>query len=97
MTSYEAYLDQCVARIDAVGLNCPLPLLKTKKALASAKPGDCVYLCATDPNSIRDLTGYAAQAGHVLLVAEESAGLYHFVVEKNRGENSYAFGKVTPV
>ena len=79
---YAAHLDQCVAKIDAVGLNCPLPLLKTKKALATVSSGERVYLCATDPNSIRDLTAYATQAGHGLLVAEESGGRYHFIIEK---------------
>lgn len=72
----------CAAVIDATGLNCPLPLLKTKKALAALKVGERVYMCATAAQSLRDLTAYAREAGHTLVCAEERDHVFHFVLEK---------------
>ncbi len=72
----------CAAVIDATGLNCPLPLLKTKKALAALKVGERVYLRATAAQSLRDLTAYAREAGHILVCAVEHDHVFHFVLEK---------------
>ncbi len=73
----------CVQRVLATGLNCPLPLLKTKKALATMQDGERVYLAATDPGSLRDLTAYAAEAGHAVLFAACVDCVFHFVLEKH--------------
>ncbi|HEX6713866.1 MAG TPA: sulfurtransferase TusA family protein [Thermoleophilaceae bacterium] len=50
--------------VDARGLKCPLPLVKTKLALEEAVPGDTVRVLATDPEAPIDLAAWAAQAGH---------------------------------
>jgi len=76
------WLAQCTEPVFAEHLNCPLPLLKTKRALARVKPGQRVYVRATDPSSMRDLTAYAAESGHRLLLALEADGYFHFVFEK---------------
>lgn len=68
--------------IDARGLNCPLPLLKTKKALALATVGERVYLQATDPNTLRDLSDYVKQARYALIEAATREGVIHLVIEK---------------
>jgi tRNA 2-thiouridine synthesizing protein A len=73
---------RCVQQVVAVGLNCPLPLLKTKKALACCADGEWVYLSATDPNALRDLSDYAREAGHRVVLAESHDGVCHFVLEK---------------
>lgn len=79
----EVLIGGCAQKVHATGLNCPLPLLKTKKALAMVKDGERVYLCATDPGSLRDLTAYAAEAGHAMLFANQHDGVFHFVLEKH--------------
>ncbi len=68
--------------LDAKGLNCPLPLLKAKKELATMRGGEVLHVLATDPNTLRDFAGFAAQAGHGLLRAEQVADIYHIVLRK---------------
>lgn len=82
MTELERLLAACAVQIQAEGLKCPLPLLKTKKALAPLTPGSTVYLRATDTNSMRDLLAFAAEAGHEVLHASEESGLFEFVIRK---------------
>ena len=53
--------------IDTRGLNCPLPILKAKKALADMASGEVLKVLATDPGSIRDFQAFARQTGNVLL------------------------------
>jgi tRNA 2-thiouridine synthesizing protein A len=53
--------------LDARGLNCPLPILKTKKALSEMESGDVLRVIATDPGSVRDFTAFARQTGNQLL------------------------------
>lgn len=53
--------------LDARGLNCPLPILKAKKALADMKSGQVLRVVATDPGSVRDFMAFARQTGNPLL------------------------------
>ena len=53
--------------IDTRGLNCPLPILKAKKALADMKSGDVLKVLATDPGSLRDFQAFARQTGNELV------------------------------
>ncbi|NRF68062.1 sulfurtransferase TusA family protein [Aquincola sp. S2] len=53
--------------IDTRGLNCPLPILKAKKALAEMGSGDVLKVLATDPGSVRDFQAFAKQTGNELL------------------------------
>ena len=57
--------------LDARGLNCPLPILKAKKALADMQTGAVLRVLATDPGSVRDFTAFARQTGNELLGHEE--------------------------
>ena len=59
--------------VDTRGLNCPLPILKAKKALADMGSGDVLKVIATDPGSMRDFQAFARQTGHELL-QQTSAG-----------------------
>jgi TusA-related sulfurtransferase len=63
--------------IDTRGLNCPLPILKAKKALAEMKSGDVLKVLATDPGSMRDFQAFARQTGNELL--EQSSAADEFV------------------
>lgn len=53
--------------LDARGLNCPLPILKAKKALAELVSGEVLRVMATDPGSVRDFQAFARQTGNTLL------------------------------
>ena len=63
--------------IDTRGLNCPLPILKAKKALADMSSGDVLKVVATDPGSVRDFQAFARQTGNELL--EQSSANDEFV------------------
>jgi TusA-related sulfurtransferase len=53
--------------IDTRGLNCPLPILKAKKALAELESGQLLKVVATDPGSLRDFQAFTRQTGHELV------------------------------
>ncbi len=53
--------------IDARGLNCPLPLMKARKAIAEMQSGQVLRVVATDSASMRDFLAYVRQAGHEML------------------------------
>jgi len=59
--------------LDTRGLNCPLPILKAKKALADMASGDLLRVLSTDPGSMRDFQAFARQTGNEL-VEQNSAG-----------------------
>ena len=63
--------------IDTHGLNCPLPILKAKKALADMLSGEVLKVVATDPGSVRDFQAFARQTGNELL--EQTSGEKEFV------------------
>lgn len=70
-------------QIDTSGLNCPLPILRTKKALASMDSGEVLYVIATDPGSLPDFESYARQTGNELLSSKERDGRYLFLLRKS--------------
>jgi tRNA 2-thiouridine synthesizing protein A len=63
--------------LDTRGLNCPLPILKAKKALADMRSGEVLKVVATDPGSMRDFQAFARQTGNELV--EQSAANDEFV------------------
>ncbi|MES2977308.1 MAG: sulfurtransferase TusA family protein [Pseudomonadota bacterium] len=69
--------------LDTRGLNCPLPILKAKKALADMQSGQLLRVVSTDPGSLRDFQAFARQTGHEL-VEQSSAGADHTHVLKRR-------------
>ena len=68
--------------VDARGLNCPLPILRTKKALNDMQSGQVLRVLATDPGSVRDFEAFARQTGNRLLEHTESDGVYSFLVKR---------------
>ena len=68
--------------LDTRGLNCPLPILKAKKALADMASGDVLKIVATDPGSVRDFQAFARQTGNQLLEQSESAKEYTFYMRR---------------
>jgi tRNA 2-thiouridine synthesizing protein A len=68
--------------LDARGLNCPLPILRTKKSLNDMTPGQVLKIVATDPGSVRDFQAFSRQTGNQLLLSNESGGEYLFMMRK---------------
>lgn len=68
--------------LDARGLNCPLPILRAKKALSSLQSGQTLKIIATDPGSVKDFQAFAKQTGNQLLESTEASGEYTFVLKK---------------
>jgi tRNA 2-thiouridine synthesizing protein A len=71
--------------LDVTGLNCPMPLLKAKKALNDMAPGAVLRVLATDPGSVRDFELFSHQSGNELLSAEEHSGTYVYLLRKKTG------------
>lgn len=69
--------------IDTRGLNCPLPILKAKKALAEMQSGELLKVVATDPGSLRDFQAFSRQTGNEL-VKQETAGAEFIHVLRRR-------------
>ncbi len=70
------------AELDASGLNCPLPILKAKKALAALHGGQTLRIIATDPDSVKDFEAFSRQLGHALLETQEENGRFYFLLRK---------------
>jgi tRNA 2-thiouridine synthesizing protein A len=77
MTAERGHPMQAQKELDTRGLNCPLPILKAKKALADMVSGEVLKVVATDPGSVRDFQAFARQTGNELV--EQSSGDTEFV------------------
>ena len=69
--------------LDARGFNCPLPILKTRKALNALKADEILKLHATDPGSVKDMESFCQQTGNELLASNEEDGEYIFYIKKS--------------
>lgn len=70
------------ATLDAKGLNCPLPILKAKKALKDLGNGQTLEILATDPGAVKDFEAFARTTGNKLLESGEDGGTYRFIIER---------------
>ena len=70
-------------KLDASGLNCPLPILKAKKQLNSLESGEVLYIVATDSGSVKDFDSFCKQTGHSLVESSEADGKYHYYIKKS--------------
>ncbi len=68
--------------LDVKGLNCPLPILRAKKALADMASGQVLRVVATDPSSVKDFAAFCRQTGNPLLSSTETASDFTFVISK---------------
>ena len=69
-------------RLDCKGLNCPLPVIKTKKVLEKMAVGQVLEMVATDPGSKSDMVAWSKSTGHELIETKEEPGLFTFYVRK---------------
>ena len=68
--------------LDCKGLNCPLPILKTKKQMDAMQSGQVLKMVSTDPGSINDMQAFTRRTGHELLESISEDGNYIFLVRK---------------
>jgi len=68
--------------LDARGLNCPLPILRAKKALTDMASGQVLKIVATDPGSVKDFQAFAKQTGNDLLSQSESDKEFTFFLKR---------------
>lgn len=68
--------------LDATGLNCPLPILRAKKALNGLESGKVLRIIATDPGSVKDFEAFAKQTGNELISSTEENGKFMFLMRK---------------
>jgi tRNA 2-thiouridine synthesizing protein A len=68
--------------LDARGLNCPLPILKTKKTLNDVPLGGRLEILATDPGAVKDFEAFCRQTGHELVSSSQDGGVYKFVIKR---------------
>ncbi|MEZ5661144.1 MAG: sulfurtransferase TusA family protein [Burkholderiaceae bacterium] len=68
--------------LDARGLNCPLPIIKTKKALNDMSSGQVLRVTSTDTGSVKDMEAFARQTGNELLASETSSNDFVFYLKR---------------
>jgi tRNA 2-thiouridine synthesizing protein A len=69
---------------DFSGLSCPMPIIKTKKAIDAMAVGEILKMISTDPGSVSDVQAWAQKTGHALLSHEESGGKFIFFIKKTK-------------
>jgi tRNA 2-thiouridine synthesizing protein A len=68
--------------LDCKGLACPMPILKTKKAVDALQTGQVLKMVATDPGSLPDVEAWSSKTGHELLGHESEGGVFTFYIKK---------------
>lgn len=68
--------------LDVRGLDCPLPILKTRRQLVAMDEGQVLHVCATDPHAVVDFTAFCNKTGHELIERWETGEEFHFLVRK---------------
>lgn len=67
--------------LDTQGLNCPLPVLKAKKALGKVPTGGTLEILSTDPGAVKDFAAFCRQTGNELLESNEDSGVFSFLIK----------------
>ncbi len=71
-----------VTTVDARGLSCPMPIVKTAQAIRSMPSGALLELLATDPGSVKDVEAWSKTTGNELVEQSVDGGIYRFVVRR---------------
>ena len=70
------------ATLDAKGMNCPLPILKARKALKDVPAGGTLEIFATDPGSVADFQAFCRQTGNELVEMSDDGKIFQFLIKK---------------
>jgi len=68
--------------LDVKGLNCPLPILRTKKTLAEMESGQVLRVLATDAGALKDFPAFARQTGNELVAQKDEDRIYEFFLKR---------------
>ena len=68
--------------LDVKGLNCPLPILRTKKALSEMPSGQTLRVLATDPGAVKDFEAFARQTGNALIASGQTDNVFEFLLRR---------------
>ena len=68
--------------LDAKGLACPMPIVKTKKAIDTLNSGEVLEVLVTDKGALNDFTAWAGAGGHTIVKQKEEAGVLYFYIQK---------------
>ena len=68
--------------IDTKGANCPIPILKAKKAIGEVPVGGTLEVLATDPGAVADFQAFSRQTKHEIVEQSEADGVYRFVIKR---------------
>ncbi len=71
-----------VLTVDTKGLNCPLPVLRAKKAISDLNPGDTLEVLTTDPAAVNDFEAFSRATGHELSEWSEDSGVFRILLKK---------------
>ena len=69
--------------LDAKGLACPMPIVKTKKAMDTLNSGEVLEVVVTDKGALNDIPAWAKSGGHTISDQKEEEGVYYFYIQKN--------------
>ncbi len=69
--------------LDTKGMNCPLPILKAKKAIKDIEAGETLQVLSTDPGSVKDFEAFCRSTGNELLDSSEADGIFTYMIKKN--------------
>jgi len=81
-TTFDSEIMEFQKELDARGLNCPLPILKAKKALAEMQTGEVLRITATDSGSVRDFQAFAKQTGNALISHTQNGREFVFLMRR---------------
>jgi tRNA 2-thiouridine synthesizing protein A len=70
------------ATLDLKGLSCPMPIIKTAKAMKALAPGELLEAFATDPGSVPDFKAWAKATGNPLVESTQDGAVFHFILKK---------------
>ncbi len=73
---------ETLRRVDARGLACPMPIIRTARAIAEMESGELLEVLATDPGSTKDFVAWSRTTGHELLEQSVEAGVHRFVLRR---------------
>ena len=79
----ESEASMATQTIDTSGMNCPIPIIKAKKAIKTMDAGSTLEVISTDPGSVRDFEAFSRATGNELLESLEEAGVFRFVIQKS--------------
>ena len=68
--------------VDAKGLSCPMPIVKTAQAVKGVPAGELIEVLATDPGSVKDFAAWTRSTGNAIVEQTEADGVYRFVIKR---------------